>query len=231
MAARPAAARSSATPVFDRVVHVAKGVPGTSAALVAARVTAPQGSPAVVSVDHRSHALGHRLDAVLEELEHRDATLAVVAIHERSRAVGIARGSVATHLLHDAPCSVLVVPGEVADDWPSSIAVGLDGSVESAAAAAAAWELSRRLGATVRALAATGSPGHADLGLVRRIAPTFEEHATRPVTTLVEASEEVDLVVLGSRGLRGLRALGSVSERVAHEAHCPALVIRAGPRR
>jgi nucleotide-binding universal stress UspA family protein len=230
MAARAAAARLSATPVFDRVVHVADGAPGSSAARVAACVAAPQGSLAVVSVDHGSHALGHRLDSVLEELERRDATLAVVAIRERSRAVGIARGSVATHVLHDAPCSVLVVPGEVADNWPSSIAVGLDGSVESAAAAAAAWELSTRLGAPVRALAATGSPGHADLGLVRRIAPSFVERATRPVTTLVEASEEVDLVVVGSRGLRGLRALGSVSERVAHEAHCPALVIRAGLR-
>jgi nucleotide-binding universal stress UspA family protein len=231
MAARPAAApRHSATSVFDRVVCVADGAAGTHAARAAERVTAPKGSLAVVQVDHGSHAIGHRLDAVLAELERRDATLAVVAIRERSRAVGIARGSFATHLLHDARCSVLVVPGEIADEWPASIAVGVDGSVESAAAAAAAWELARRSGAPVRAIAATGRPGHADLELVRRVAPEFEEHHTRPVTALAEASEHVDLVVVGSRGLRGIRALGSVGERVAHEAHCPALVIRAGSR-
>jgi nucleotide-binding universal stress UspA family protein len=32
--------------------------------------------------------------------------------------------------------------------------------------------------------------------------------------------------VLGSRGLRGVRALGSVSEQVGHEAACSVLVVR-----
>jgi nucleotide-binding universal stress UspA family protein len=31
--------------------------------------------------------------------------------------------------------------------------------------------------------------------------------------------------------MRGIRALGSVSERVAHEAHCPVLVVRAAAAR
>jgi fatty acid/phospholipid biosynthesis enzyme len=35
-----------------------------------------------------------------------------------------------------------------------------------------------------------------------------------------------DLLVVGSRGLQGFRALGSVSERVAHEARCSVLVVR-----
>lgn len=34
------------------------------------------------------------------------------------------------------------------------------------------------------------------------------------------------LIVLGSRGLHGIRALGSVSERVAHRAPCSVLVVR-----
>jgi nucleotide-binding universal stress UspA family protein len=35
---------------------------------------------------------------------------------------------------------------------------------------------------------------------------------------------------VGSRGLHGLRALGSVSERVAHDASCSVLVVRTAPR-
>ena len=40
------------------------------------------------------------------------------------------------------------------------------------------------------------------------------------------AAESVSLVAVGSRGLTGLRALGSVSERVAHRARCSVLVAR-----
>ena len=35
-----------------------------------------------------------------------------------------------------------------------------------------------------------------------------------------------DLLILGSRGLRGLRSLGSVSERVAHGSDASVLVVR-----
>jgi nucleotide-binding universal stress UspA family protein len=231
MAAHSAPARRSATSVFDRVVCIAEGPVAPAKARVAARVHAPAGSLATVTLEPGRHAPGHRLDAALAELERREATLAVVPMRERRRAVGIARGSLATHLLHEARCSVLTVPErDIADDWPAMIAVGVDGSAESAAAMAAASELSRRLGARVRAIAATATPGHADLELVRRIATTFEQRATRPVIALADVSEEVDLIVVGSRGLRGLLALGSVSERVAHEAHCPVLVVRPGSR-
>ena len=46
---------------------------------------------------------------------------------------------------------------------------------------------------------------------------------------LVEASRDADLLVVGNRGLHGLRALGSVAERVAHQAACSVLVVRAAP--
>jgi nucleotide-binding universal stress UspA family protein len=172
---------------------------------------------------------GRPADVVLEEMQRCDATLAVVDIRQHHRPLGIAEGSLATVLLHEAPCSVLVAGPETRTDaWPRSIVVGLDGSVESAAAAAAAWELGARYGAPVRAVAATRG-GHADLELVRRIAPGFEPCDEHPVPALVRASENADLVVVGNRGLEGLRALGSVSERLAHHAHCPVLVVRRAP--
>jgi nucleotide-binding universal stress UspA family protein len=43
---------------------------------------------------------------------------------------------------------------------------------------------------------------------------------------LLGAVEPSDLLVVGSRGLHGIRALGSVSERVAHKAPCSVLVVR-----
>jgi nucleotide-binding universal stress UspA family protein len=43
---------------------------------------------------------------------------------------------------------------------------------------------------------------------------------------LTAASHDADLLVLGSRGLHGLKALGSVSERVAHRAECSTLIVR-----
>jgi nucleotide-binding universal stress UspA family protein len=55
------------------------------------------------------------------------------------------------------------------------------------------------------------------------------DHA--PVPALVEAAACADLLVVGSRGLHGLRALGSVSERVAYQAGCSVLVVRRSPSR
>jgi nucleotide-binding universal stress UspA family protein len=66
-----------------------------------------------------------------------------------------------------------------------------------------------------------------DLARVRRRSPEVESVDGHPVETLVTASMYADLLVVGSRGLHGLRALGSVSERVAHEAKSSVLVVRS----
>ena len=68
--------------------------------------------------------------------------------------------------------------------------------------------------------------GHIDLESARASTRRLEERPARAVEALVAASEHADLVVLGSRGLRGMHALGSVSERLAHQAASPVLVVR-----
>ena len=51
-----------------------------------------------------------------------------------------------------------------------------------------------------------------------------------PADTLIRVSENLDLLVVGSRGYGPLRAvlLGGVSRRVAAEAHCPVIVLPRG---
>jgi nucleotide-binding universal stress UspA family protein len=153
------------------------------------------------------------------------ATLVVVGSHGRGRAAGMLLGTVATRMLHDAPCSVLIA--RAARDpktWPRSLAAGVDGSRESAVAFTVVRSVAERLGAPVRAIASTGD--QLDREAARAIAPELEEQQGRAVDALVDASESADLVVVGSRGLHGLKALGSVSERVAHQARSSVLVVR-----
>lgn len=52
-----------------------------------------------------------------------------------------------------------------------------------------------------------------------------------PVRALLEASDDHDLIVVGSRGYGGIKGalLGSVSQQVVHHAACPVTVVRPGP--
>lgn len=172
---------------------------------------------------------GRPEEALLQIAAEFGATLVAVGSHERRRASGVLLGGVATRMLHDAPCSVLVARsrGEV-EEFPSSIAAGVDGSAASLAAAVVAQELGKRVGARVEVVAAKGGGSAEDCDLQAiegsGVAVTFSE--AKPLDALLEAAQDVDLLLVGSRGLRGLRALGSVSERIAHQAPCSVLVLR-----
>jgi nucleotide-binding universal stress UspA family protein len=171
---------------------------------------------------------GDPLKALLLEVERREATTVVVGSHGFSRAAGITLGSVSTYLVHEAPCAVLVVRRDVhRGRWPRRIVVGVDGSPDSAVAYEAARTLAERTGAHLHAVTASRDAHH-DLEAVRAIAADVEEHDARAIDCLNVASETADLVVVGSRGLRGFRALGSLSERLAHSARSPVLVVRGG---
>lgn len=174
--------------------------------------------------------VGDPLQCLLAEIARREATLVVVGSHGLSRAAGIALGAVSTHLLHEAPCAVLIARGSIeAGRWPRRIVVGLDGSPDSQRALEVAQTLANRFDRAVRVITAT-QDAHVDLDAARRMAPDLEEHDARALDALTVAAETDDLVVVGSRGLRGLRALGSLSERLAHDAEHSVLVVRPPDR-
>jgi len=158
------------------------------------------------------------------------ADLVVVGSHGGRRLTGIALGSTATELLHAAPCSVLVArPPFDPGAFPSRLVAGIDGSAASLAALDLANRIAVAAGVRTRAsvLAARGSG--IDGTVLERLAQPLpvEYRDIRPVEALIEAAAEVDLVILGARGLSGSRALGSVSERVAHRANSSVLVVRS----
>jgi len=156
------------------------------------------------------------------------ATLAVVGAPAGGRLGGFVLDSAGTYVLHNSPCSVLIARQPAGDDaWPRSIVVGHDGSRAAAEAAVVARELAFRFGAALRFVVATGGdPVDVDS------LPSDEEldwSSWLPVNALEAASAECDLLVVGSRGLRGPRALGSVSEAIGDLAHCSVLVVREPP--
>jgi nucleotide-binding universal stress UspA family protein len=186
-----------------------------------AKVTDALGRQVAAQVTVRRGAAWREL---ITEAEAIAATLIVVGSHGRSRLRGIAAGSTTTEVVHKAPCSVLVAR-PAGGDFPRRIVVGVDGSPESAVAYAVGAELAERFAATLWPVVAHGGVGVDKSAVARVVGPRHEDLPDEPVLALVAASAEADLVVVGSRGLRGLKSLGSVSERVAHRARCSTLVL------
>jgi nucleotide-binding universal stress UspA family protein len=166
-------------------------------------------------------------DALLREAVRERATLITVGSHGVGRARGIVLGSTTTEVVHKAPCSVLVAR-KADPDFPRAIVVGVDGSPESAAAYAVALQLSEHSGTALRTIVARGGKGVDERLVATIVGHHYEGIADKPVPALVEAASDADLVVIGSRGLHGLGSLGSVSERVAHQAASSVLIVRNG---
>lgn len=174
---------------------------------------------------------GRAAEALLQALDREAATLVAVGSHQISRGAGMLIGSVATRLVHEAPCSVLIArAAEDGGGWPRSIVVGLDGSPGSLSAAAVARELGERLPASVGFVVGRGAdPGDLAADSLASCEYELSFSDAKPVPALLYAARDADLLVVGSRGLTGIRALGSVSERVAHQARCSLLVVRQPP--
>jgi nucleotide-binding universal stress UspA family protein len=185
----------------------------------------------------------------------RDATMLVVGARGRTRVAEVLLGSVSRHVSAHAHCPVAVVH-ELHDGstWP--VAVGIDGSTASqhalrlAATEASmrhvallvvhAWrdevytgygvyttpvDLTRELQQAAEALASNEIAPLAeqfpDLEVIVRVTQSH------PVTALVQASHEAQLMVVGAHG-RGFfpgMGQGSVAGGVVHSASTPVIVV------
>ena len=165
--------------------------------------------------------------------------LLVLGIHGHSRAGGIMVGSAASAALHRSTVPVLVArrpPEGIA--FPSRIVLASDGTPASDAAAALTARLAGRHAAHVAIVGARDGDAPFRPGLAEHAArimaatgaePVFVNEPGPPHRAVVAAARDFDaaLVITGSRGVTGLAALRSVSERIAHAAPCSVLVVRS----
>jgi nucleotide-binding universal stress UspA family protein len=160
--------------------------------------------------------------------EEYDATLLALGARRSSRFLGMLTGETASTLLHHAARSVLFARPQWGQRWhPNLVVVGLDGSDSSLTALAVGDDLAERLGSALQVVTATGGKSvEREDAWAERVTKWDPGH---PFAALLDRSALVDLLILGSRGLHGVRALGSVSERVAHRAHCSVLIIHPTP--
>lgn len=216
--------------VFTAVYLVEANLAGWSAPRIRAELEQEAGEAlrrgvAITGAQAESRLVnGPPLPSLMRELTEKEATLCVVGSHGHSRMSEIMIGGVVGELLHSAPCSICVArPPAAAPLFPRAIVAGVDGSPESAAAAAVARYLAARFAAPLSLMTALGGKDVDHERAAALGAGTVDGH---PVDALSEAGKDADILVVGSRGLHGIRALGSVSERVAHRATCSVLVVR-----
>jgi nucleotide-binding universal stress UspA family protein len=164
------------------------------------------------------------------ERECRQARAHAIAVgtHGNGRTAGVLLGSVAARVIHEAPCSVLVAR-PAPEGFPRRVVVGLDGSAAAHHALAVGRLLASRAGAplsVLHVLDGTLPRGAARAGADEDVVEVPAEwSAADGLCAQVAAG---DLLVVGSRELRGIRSLGSVSEAVAHRAPASVLIVR-GP--
>jgi nucleotide-binding universal stress UspA family protein len=194
---------------------------GAEADLAAARTAVGDGGALGVAA-----RVGSAAEVLEREALHVHADAIAVGSHGGGRTEGVLLGSVATRVIHEAPCSVLVARAGMSDA-PGRIVVGADGSAAARQALAVARLLAGRTGA--RLLVLHVLDGTLPRGAAAEIlgVDVVEVPASWSAADgLASATAPGDMLVVGSRELRGIRSLGSVSESVAHRSPASVLIVR-----
>lgn len=195
--------------------------------------------------------------SVVEELRNEAARADELVLGSRGMGgfAGMLLGSVSRGLAGHVDRPVVIVRRPVQTVY-GEVVVGIDGSEQSDAALAYAFEQARLRAARLNAVHVWQVPAAAPYGVAypgllddvrsaavdearRQLAPWRDKYAGvevvetivsgHPTPVLAEASRTADLVVVGShgRGVIGSVILGSVSHGVLHRAHSPVAVVGA----
>jgi nucleotide-binding universal stress UspA family protein len=139
--------------------------------------------------------------------------------------------------VHRLPRSLLVAREPRLGEG-EQIVLAVDGSGDAPGLVEIAIRAARRLGRGIVVVHAVGAEPHSERHHFDAQRGRLTEGLGTPPDVVVEPEHAAELVirvalerkssliVMGSRRVGGLRALGSVSERVAHRAHCSVLVVR-----
>jgi nucleotide-binding universal stress UspA family protein len=172
----------------------------------------------------------------------REHGLLAVGAPALSRLGGILIGGVAAVAAHTHSVALLVARS-APEEHPfcERIVVASDGLEGSDRLVELAARLAAREPSSVLLLHATGVESHSRPHSIatqqKRLEKALAERGQarvepgRPHDVIVQAArgERASLIVIGSRGLTGVHSLGSVSERVVHDAPCSVLVVPPAP--
>lgn len=201
----------------------------------AARLAADAG----VSASYELREAKYAIDVLLPESKERD--LLVLGTHGNSRARGILFGSTASEAAHGTERPLLIAreaPGS--EPFPKDILVATDGSEGSWNPVRAAAKLAVTFKSNVDVVhVADGKHDVDQATLDAQLAELAEASGRRPALSKPDghATHEIvdaakargsSLIVAGRRGLRGLKSLGSVSERIVSGAECSVLLVPIG---
>ena len=200
-----------------------------------------RGAADQLGVATRAHLQQGSPDEVITALaESEDADLIVVGNVGMGKASRFRLGGIAEQVAHGAPCDVLIV--HTREDRPDAgayrnVLAGTDGSATATEAARKAFELAEIIGASVT-LVHVGDPllGAIVLERAAKDRPGSASVMTEaledgdPADRLVEVAGrgEVDLVLVGNKGLAGARRylLGSIPSKVAHGSPVDVLIAK-----
>jgi len=200
-----------------------------------------------IRVEFRGLGKVHPTRALHATARAEKAGLLVVGSPRREAVGPLLPGSIVERQMQGALCPVAVVPYGWALVGRKTIGVDYVDSAEGHEALRGAHALARRAGGTLYVVTAV-SPGSAGAleGELRALAEGAQRSAIAtlggdaavkadvfvedPADALIRASENLDLLVCGSRGYGppGAVSLGKVSRRVATEAGCPVVVVPRG---
>jgi nucleotide-binding universal stress UspA family protein len=181
---------------------------------------------------------GDPAEALIDVAEEEKADLLVVGHVGMNKRIALA--AVPNQVSHHAPCNVLIVSSTGSDPVAyKNLLVGVDGSDRSLQAVSLAGQMSAPSGADLLICFAHADDAKAQEVLARAEAKAKEAGATAvrtvaqpgdPSEALLDIAEKesVDLLVVGNKGMTGIRRfmLGSVPNKVSHHSPCDLLIAK-----